>query len=121
MPITHRKIVAIPDGLDATLVRPSDWNETHNVVIDLASEVTGTLGSGHLPMADIQAAVVTTYTHNQLSAAAVWTIAHGLGRIPQITIIDSGGDEVEGASAYPDLNTVILSFSAAFGGTAYLS
>jgi len=29
MPITHAFVSAIPDGLDDTVVRPSDWNANH--------------------------------------------------------------------------------------------
>ena len=29
--ITHSKISAIPDGADTTVVRPSDWNDTHTL------------------------------------------------------------------------------------------
>lgn len=31
MAITHSKVSAIPDGADATLIRPSDWNDEHVV------------------------------------------------------------------------------------------
>lgn len=33
MPITHRKVSAIADGADASLVRPSDWNDTHEGIV----------------------------------------------------------------------------------------
>ena len=36
MDITHAKVSAIPDGGDATQVRPSDWNDRH-VLVDIAS------------------------------------------------------------------------------------
>ena len=62
-----------------------------------------------------------TYTHVQTVAADTWPIPHMLGRIPKITVLDSAGDEVTGSVDYPDLNTVVLTFSAPFGGTAYLS
>lgn len=61
-----------------------------------------------------------TYIHNQATPAAVWTITHGLGYQPNVTVVDSAGSQVEGDVTYsgPD---VIVSFSAAFAGTAYLS
>jgi hypothetical protein len=40
---------------------------------------------------------------------------------PNITVIDSAGRVVEGEIAYPDANTVVLTFSAAFSGEAYAS
>ena len=30
--VTHSKVSTIPDGDDASLIRPSDWNETHTLV-----------------------------------------------------------------------------------------
>lgn len=62
-----------------------------------------------------------SYIHNQASAASVWTINHGLQFIPNITVVDSSGNVVEGSYNYPDTNTVIASFSNAFAGKAYLS
>lgn len=57
----------------------------------------------------------------QSSAASVWTIAHNLGKYPSVTVKDSGGDIVEGGIEYPNANTVILSFTSSFSGTAYLN
>jgi hypothetical protein len=58
----------------------------------------------------------------QSSAASVWTINHNLGYRPAgVMVMDSGGTEVEGLVSYPDLNTVVITFSAPFAGTAYLS
>lgn len=62
-----------------------------------------------------------SYVHDQASAAAVWTINHGLQFIPSITVVDSSGNVVEGSYNYPDTNTVIATFSSAFAGKAYLS
>jgi len=44
-----------------------------------------------------------------------------LGFIPNITVVDSGGTVVEGSYNYPNANTVVLTFSSAFSGKAYLS
>ena len=64
----------------------------------------------------------SSYTHNQGVASAVWTIPHGLGYRPGgVIVIDSGGTEWIGEPAYPDANTLTLTFTTAFGGTAYIS
>jgi hypothetical protein len=57
----------------------------------------------------------------QLTPLATWLIAHGLGKYPSVTVIDSAGDQVMGRIEYVDANTVRLVFSAAFSGTAYLN
>lgn len=62
-----------------------------------------------------------SYIHNQVSAASVWTINHGLQFIPNITVVDSSGNVIEGSYNYPNSNTVILTFSNPFAGKAYLS
>lgn len=62
-----------------------------------------------------------SYVHNQASAASVWTINHNLQFIPNITVVDSSGNVVEGSYNYPNSNTVVLIFSSAFAGKAYLS
>lgn len=63
------------------------------------------------------------YRHVQATAALVWTIPHNLGWYP-------GGVQVEGPSgetiggvavAYPDVNTVRLTFNTPISGVAYLS
>lgn len=62
-----------------------------------------------------------SYTHTQYSASASWTINHNLGYRPNVTVSDSAGTIIEGAIMYPNSSTIILTFSSAFAGTAYLS
>lgn len=64
---------------------------------------------------------LVTYTHNQSSASDTWTIAHGLGFYPAVTIFDSANNEVEGAIIHDDLNNITVTFSAEISGKAYLS
>lgn len=61
------------------------------------------------------------YTHDQAIASAVWTITHNLGKNPSVTVVTSAGDEVEGTTHYIDSNTLEVTFSAPFGGKAYLN
>lgn len=61
------------------------------------------------------------YVHTQNSVSALWTIVHGLGIYPQVTVNDSAGTMVEGDVHYIDNNSLTIQFGAAFSGTAYLS
>lgn len=61
------------------------------------------------------------YVHVQNTASTTWTIVHNLGFVPNILIVDSSGREVIGEVTVIDLNTISVTFSAAFGGSAYLS
>lgn len=57
----------------------------------------------------------------QVSAAAVWTITHGLGFRPNVAIVDSTGREVYAEIDYLSATSVRLNFSAGVAGEAYLS
>ena len=61
------------------------------------------------------------YVHIQENASATWSITHGLGFVPNITVVDTAGTVVEGSYNYPNSNTVVLTFIGAFSGRAYLS
>lgn len=63
-----------------------------------------------------------SYVHVQSVPATVWTVQHNLeGGYPNVTVIDSAGTRVEGDITYPAASTVVLTFTSAFSGTAYLS
>lgn len=62
-----------------------------------------------------------SFLHEQPSASDTWTIAHNLGKYPSVTVVDSAGDECEGVTNYVGLNQVVISFSAAFAGRAFLN
>lgn len=62
-----------------------------------------------------------SYEHMQGSASNSWTITHNLGFKPNVTVIDSAGNIVEGEIAYTNTNSLTVSFQSAFSGTAYLS
>jgi hypothetical protein len=67
------------------------------------------------------AGAIASYRHVQTVSSAVWTIAHNLGFYPNVSVVDSSGREVIGEINYVSMNTVQITFSAAFGGEAYLS
>lgn len=60
------------------------------------------------------------YTHNQAVASNVWTINHNLGFNPTAVVLDSAGTQCEGTFSYPTLNQMIITFTGAFTGTAYV-
>lgn len=62
-----------------------------------------------------------SYAHTQNTPASTWTITHSLGFYPNVTVSDSAGTILEGQIEYPNVTTVVLTFSAAFSGKAYLS
>ena len=72
-------------------------------------------------VAGIPSTVVIAHVHTQSTPAATWTINHPLLFIPNITVVNSAGDQVEGGVDYVDADTITVTFSAAFSGKAYLS
>lgn len=61
------------------------------------------------------------YVHNQTTAAAEWTVTHGLNGYPSVTVIDSAGTVVEGGIEYLSQNIVRLTFVGLFSGQAFFS
>jgi len=61
------------------------------------------------------------FVFDQNTASAVWTINHNLGCFPQLFVLDTLGNRIYGSEAYPDNNTVIITFSVPIAGTAYLT
>lgn len=61
------------------------------------------------------------YVHDQMASSVSWIVIHNLGKYPGVTVVDSAGSLWEGHVAYDTLNQVTLTFSAPFGGKAYLN
>jgi len=61
------------------------------------------------------------YTHYQDVAAEAWTITHNLGKIPNVTVVDSSGRKVEADVFYNSNSKVTINFIGAFAGVAYLN
>jgi hypothetical protein len=61
------------------------------------------------------------YHHKQNASTDVWEIGHGLGFYPNVTVMDSGGSQIEGELEHLSKNTLRVTFSAPISGDAYLS
>jgi hypothetical protein len=68
----------------------------------------------------VAAAAQIFYTHTQNSPSAVWTINHNLGGNPTAVVLDSAGTQCEGTFSYPSVNQMVITFTAAFSGVAYV-
>ncbi len=60
------------------------------------------------------------YVHTQGTPSATWTINHNLNGNPTAVVLDSAGTQCEGTFSYPTLNQMVITFTAAFSGTAYV-
>ncbi|KGF11028.1 hypothetical protein HMPREF1639_07855 [Peptostreptococcus sp. MV1] len=61
------------------------------------------------------------YKHTQIQASKTWNIKHDLKKIPSVTIVDSGGNEVIGDVKHLSENELTISFSYEFSGSAILN
>jgi len=52
--------------------------------------------------------------------SATWTINHNLNGHPTVVVLDSANTQCEGNISYTDDNTMVVTFSAAFSGIAYV-
>lgn len=63
-----------------------------------------------------------SYHHSQGIASNVWDITHNLGFMPNVVVEDSAHTMIEGGIInYISVNRLTITFSAVFGGDAYLS
>lgn len=63
----------------------------------------------------------TTFEYAQLAPLQTWTISHGLGRYPTVTVVDTTGTVVIGDLQYNSNMVVTINFTIPFNGTAYLN
>ena len=57
----------------------------------------------------------------QDAPVTVWTLAHGLGRYPSVTLIDTAGDQFFAALTYLDADTIQVTLNAPCAGKAFLN
>lgn len=62
-----------------------------------------------------------SFTFTQSSPATSWSITHNLSKKPSVTVVDSADTVVVGDVEYNDLNSLTITFTAAFSGKAYLN
>lgn len=62
-----------------------------------------------------------TFDHLQISPARVWTINHNLGLRPAVSIVDSGGAEIEADVRHTNPNQLVIRFAIPVAGMARLT
>lgn len=66
------------------------------------------------------AAPTERFLYSQVAPAATWTISHGLGTKPSVTIVADDGSELIAEVEYPDDQTTVITFGQPYSGLAYL-
>lgn len=73
------------------------------------------------PKGDKGDTAAASYVHEQATPSTTWNINHQLDFFPAVTVVDSGGSDVVGSISYVDRDNLVITFSTAFGGKAFLS
>lgn len=68
-----------------------------------------------------EAGTIGTYEYYQPTASDTWTIDHNLGYKPNITVMDSSGEQIVPDISHTSDDQAVLTFSAPVAGEAYLS
>lgn len=93
----------------------ADAGSVNIAVVPTVVDITPQYGNVTLNVSD------SSYIHTQAIASTTWTVSHGLGKFPAVTVIDSAGDMILTGVTYLSSNVLTINFSAAVGGVAYLS
>lgn len=76
---------------------------------------------GQWPSLVVYSNDVARHVHVQQTPSSTWTINHTLGGFPSVTVVDSANTVVYGMVTYVSKSQVVLTFSAPFSGSAYLT
>lgn len=61
------------------------------------------------------------HIHDQSAISDHWVINHTLGGYPSVMVVDTGKNVVIGEITYNSTTQIVVDFSAAFSGYAYLT
>jgi hypothetical protein len=110
--------------INATPTEISNWNEAYDdsvVDFDITQGTDTVITITRRNSTPLAITYKSGYIHNQTLPSDTWVITHDLNKNPSITIVDSAGEEVEGAVVINSLNQITITFCAAFSGKAYLN
>lgn len=125
-PYTYKATMMLPFALSAagnTIFTISDGTNTDPIV----TGDTLNFASANSALAITVSANTVTfnvksgYVFTQGTPASVWTINHNLGKYPAINVVDETNTEVVGEVNYTNNNQIVVTFSAAFSGKAFLN
>jgi hypothetical protein len=109
--ITDNELAMIVNAYNGTIASASLSSNSENLLLTLTKrDNTG-----------ISASIKFKHVHVQAVAATDWNIIHDLNCFPSVTIVDATKTEVIGNIEYVNLNSLRVTFSAAFSGEAYLN
>jgi hypothetical protein len=108
----------------ASITDIDNWNQAYDDSVTdftISQGINTTFTISRRNSSDLVATYKSSYEHLQNSPSNTWVITHNLNKRPSITVIDSGGNEVEGAVTIDSLNQITIVFCGAFSGKALLN
>jgi hypothetical protein len=109
--LSNQQLENIAAAYDESIENISVTADANNVNVILTKRNSNT----------ITASVKIRHTHQQTTASNTWLITHNLNSHPNVTVVDTANTEVVGDIVYIDLNTVRISFTEPFSGSAYFN
>ena len=94
----------------------SDYNDLEN-----KPKINGVTLSGNKTSSELGLTGDKTFVYYQTSPTSSWEITHNMDKYPSVTVVDSAGSIVTGDVTYLTNNKLVVTFTAAFGGSAYLN
>lgn len=85
---------------------------------DVAASITGTAPNQVL---NLVFPATGRHVHTQATPATSWVITHALGGYPSVSVVDSAKTVVYGEITYISTSQIVVNFSSAFSGSAYLT
>lgn len=107
---------------DAGVAGPPNSLSIGTVTVGEASaSITGTPPNQVLNLVLPVNNVSTRYVYTQATPSTTWVINHTLGGYPSVSVVDSAKTVVFGEVTYQSTSQVVVNFSTAFSGFAYLT
>lgn len=107
--VTHTKVSTIPDGDDTTLIRPSDWNETHTLT------GLGTMAEQNANNVNITGGSITGVTGVVTAVTGTAPISVATGTTTPVVSLDSAYGDTQNPYASKTANYVLAAPNGSAG------
>jgi hypothetical protein len=90
-------------------------------LVTAINEVAASASSNSSTGTTVPSSSGVAYTHVQASPASVWTVSHNLGVRPTVSLVDTGGNEVQADIVHTSANQLLIRFALPVAGMARLT
>lgn len=109
--ITNDQLSKLNDAYDSTITAINFTSDSENLSLTLTKRDSTTIIDS----------IKFKHVHAQAQASTEWNITHNLNCYPSVTVVDATKAEVIGDISYINLNSLKITFTAAFSGEAFLN